>query len=380
MTARSRVLLAGGIFYAIIVVVLRLNHMGDVVHEIALSERWLRGEPLYGVTPDQGSLWPPFATIAMAPFALIARLSLPVAAATWSVFGVACLIAALMIAQRWGWTPVLLALLATAMPVQTNFEHRNVNTVLLLLVIAGAAALEDGHERRAGAWFGLAAALKAFPALLIVYLAMRRSWRASAAGALVAVVATLLPLVPYGPDGAVDALGTWLSVGMNQEQWQLARSDQSLRSLVTRLGLPAWVAVVAVLLLLGGLAYHVTVRRRRAALPGTGAAALIAVLAAPVAWVHYFVLSFPAWVALLAAREGPSTASAAEGGVPADASRAGLTRAALWIAAIATSGWLTAGQGALRRAIHDANLYTWGALLVLLLLALQARRSSPETG
>ena len=361
MTVQRRVLLAGGLLYAIIVVVLRLNHMGDVVHEIALSDRLLRGEPLYGVTPDQGSLWPPFASLAMVPFALVARFSLPLAAASWSVFGVACLIAALVIAQRWGWTPMLLALLATAMPIQTNFEHRNVNTVLLLLVIAGAAALEDGHERRAGAWFGLAAALKAFPALLIVYLAMRRSWRACAAGALVAVVATLLPLVPYGPGGAVEALGSWLSVGLNQEQWQLARSDQSLRSLVTRLGLPAWVAVAIVLLLLAGLAYHVTLRRRRAALPGTGATALIAVLAAPVAWVHYFVLAFPAWVALLSA---PRT-------VP---------RVALWTAAIATSGWLTAGQGALRRTIHDANLYTWGGLLVLLLLALQARRSPPETG
>lgn len=359
--SRLRLLLAGGLLYAIIVVVLRLNHMGDVVHEIALSERWLRGEPLYGVTPDQGSLWPPFASLAMVPFALIARFSLPVAAAMWSVFGVACLIAALAIAQRWGWTPMLLALLATAMPVQTNFEHRNANTVLLLLVIAGAAALEDGHERRAGLWFGLAAALKAFPALLLVYLALRRSWRACAAGFLVAVGATLVPLVPYGPGGAVDALGAWLSVGLNQEQWQLARSDQSLRALVTRLGLPAWVALVLVLLLLAGLAYHVTVRRRRDVLPGTGATALIALLAAPVAWVHYFVLAFPAWVALWSA---PRT-------VP---------RVALWIAAIATSGLLTAGQGALRRAIHDTNVYTWGGLLVLLLLALQARRSPPETG
>ena len=82
MTVQRRVLLAGGLLYAIIVVVLRLNHMGDVVHEIALSDRLLRGEPLYGVTPDQGSLWPPFASLAMVPFALVARFSLPLAAAS----------------------------------------------------------------------------------------------------------------------------------------------------------------------------------------------------------------------------------------------------------------------------------------------------------
>lgn len=364
---RLRRLLIGGILYAIIVVVLRLNHIGDVAHEIALSERLLRGEPLYGVTPDQGSLWPPFASLAMVPFALIARLSLPVAAATWSVFGVACLVASLFIAQRWGWKPVLLALLATAMPIQTNFEHRNVNTVLLVMIIAGTASLEDGHEGRAGTWFGLAAALKAFPALLLVYLALRRSWRAFGIGVAVATVATLLPLVPYGPGGAVTAIRSWLTVGLNQEQWQLAASDQSLRALVTRLGAPSWVAVAVALLLLAGLAFHVTLRRRTAALPGAGATAVIAVLAAPVAWVHYFVLAFPAWLALFAPAGGqPQTAEAPR------------RRALIWLAAIATSGWLTIGSGPLRRAIHGANLYTWGGLLVLLLLAMQARDSSAE--
>ncbi len=372
--SRLRFLLIGGIIYAIIVVVLRLNHMGDVVHEIALSERLLRGEPLYGVTPDQGSLWPPFASVFMIPFALIARLSLPVAAAAWSVFGVACLIASLYIAQRWGWKPVLLALLATAMPIQTNFEHRNVNTVLLVMIIAGTASLQDGHEGRAGTWFGLAAALKAFPALLLVYLALRRSWRAFGIGVAVAAVATLLPLVPYGPGAAVTEIGTWLTVGLNQEQWQLAASDQSLRSLVARLGAPTWVAVAVLLLLLAGLAFHVTLRRRTMALPGAGATAIIAVLAAPVAWVHYYVLAFPAWIALFARAGGPP--QTAGGGEPAV--KAAYRPALTWLAAIATSGMLTFGSGPLRRAIHGANLYTWGGLLVLLLLAMQARDSSTE--
>lgn len=368
LTGRERGLLLGlGALYAVVVVILRLGHIGDVAHEIALSDRLLRGEPLYGVTPQQGSLWPPFASLAMVPFALIARLSLPAAAAAWSVFGVACLVATLALARRWGWQAALLALLATAMPVQTNFEHRNVNTVLLLLIVAGAVDLDAGRERRAGAWFGLAAALKAFPALLLVYLALRRSWRALGAGVAVAVGATLLPLVPYGPAGAVEAIDTWLNVGLDQGQWQLAASDQSLRALVLRLGGSPALAAAAAVLLIAGLAAALAARRAAKPLDGVGATTLAAVLAAPVAWVHYFVLAFPAWVALLGRPRGGKGTSP-------------LQQAAVWLAAIATSGWLTMGQGPLRRALHAANLYTWGTLLLLLLLATRRSDSHPETG
>lgn len=324
----------------------------------------MRGEPLYGVTPSQGSLWPPFASLALAPFALIARASLPAAAAVWSVFGVVCLVASVALARRWGWKPALLAFAAVAMPVQTNFEHRNVNTVLLALIIAGMVALEDRHEAKAGAWFGLAAALKAFPALLLVYLALRRSWKAFGVGVGVAAVATLLPLVPYGPSGAVTAVRSWLGVGLDQSQWQLAASDQSLRTLVLRLSGSATIATIVVALLLVCFAVAAGRSRDHRPITGVGAGALVAVLAAPIAWVHYFTLGFPAWVAMLTRNDFPRTP---------------LPRASAWIAGIATSGLLTMGQGPLRRALHEANLYTWGALLLLLLLVLPARSRPPET-
>jgi hypothetical protein len=84
-----------------------------------------------------------------------------------------------------------------------------------------------------------------------------------------------------------------------------------------------------------------------------------------VAWVHYFVLAFPAWVAVWSGSDQRSARP--------------LHRGAIWVAAIATSGWLTLGQGPLRRAVHGANLYTWGGLLLLLLLAIPARDRPPET-
>ena len=372
LTAERRTLLLVSALYAAVIVVLRWNHIGDVAHEIALADRLLAGQSLYGtVTPGQGSLWPPFAAIALIPFALLSRISLQLATAAWSVFGVACLGASVLLASRWGWKAAILALLAVAMPVQTNFEHHNVNTVLLALVMAGAVDLDANHERRAGVWFGLAAALKAFPALLLVALALRRRWRAFATGLVVALVATLLPLLPYGPTGAVAEIRAWLSVGLDPGQWQLATSDQSMRSLGVRLGLPTTVALILSVIPIG-LFVLISLRRKASDLMSIGAASLAAVMAAPLAWVHYYVLAYPAWIAARSQAAGgpPQTA---EGGDPAVKAGSRL----LWIvAATATSGLLTVGQGPIRCALLGASAYAWGGLLLLILLA--TMRPRPE--
>jgi alpha-1,2-mannosyltransferase len=349
----NRTLLLGGVLYAVVVVLLRWNHPGDVVHEIALAERLLRGEPLYAtVVPDQGSLWPPFASLALVPFALIARLNYHAATAAWSVLGVVALVVSVRLALRWGTRAVWLTLAATALAIQTNFEHRNVNTVLLALVMAGIVDLDDRRDARAGVWFGLAAALKAFPAVLLLYLALRRSWRACGAALAAATVATLLPLVPYGPAGALRAIADWLAVGTDPAQWQLATSDQSLRALIVRLGgaAPPGAAVAASLLPIVALAGVTLARPSMSHLAGVGFASLAAVLAAPIAWVHYYVLAFPAWLALLSAQ--PRTTPRI---------------AALWAAGGST--WLTIGRGPVRRALLGAGAYTWGGLLLLGLLA-----------
>ncbi len=351
----ARLLTVVGVLYATTVVVLYRSHGGDIRPEIALSDRMLRGEPLYGSgLPAQGTLWPPFAALALVPFALLARASLSAATAMWSIFSVACLVASLVMARRWGWRPVALALLATMIPIQTNFEHRNVNTVLLALIVAGTADLEAGRETRAGLWFGLATALKAFPGLILVHLALQRQWRTLNAAAGVAATATLLPLLRYGPSGTATAAHDWITLSLDQARWQLATSDQSVRALVLRMGgspttalLLSVVCLVAFTLLMGGRSHG----RPRS---GIGATTLVAVLAAPIAWVHYFTLAFPAWVAVLTAPTGR---------------RSAIRTATLFVAGLATSGWLTVVHRPLRTALLQANAYTWGALLLLLLLA-----------
>src|SRR5207245_6386523 len=83
-------------------------------------------------------------------------------------------------------------------------------TVLLPLIVAAALALQQGQGGRAGAALGAATAVKAFPALLLAYLAYRRRWRALLVGTAVAGVLTVSAMLPYGPVGAVAAVRDWL--------------------------------------------------------------------------------------------------------------------------------------------------------------------------
>jgi len=344
------------------VIVIRRHIGGDIVPEIQLSQRWLDGIPLYRpALSSQGTPWPPFAALGLAPLGLLARVSLPVAIAVWSAISVACLAIAMVLVRRWGgWRTAALAFAATAVPIQTNFEHRNVNTILLVLVVAAAADLEDARERRAGLWLGLAAAIKAFPALLILYLAMQRRWRGFAIATAVAAGGTLLALAPYGAVGAVSNAADWLQSSLAQDRWQLSINDQSLRALVLRmggaptlaLGLAALCAVV-VLVSAGTRSWD--------ALSSLGAVLLASVLATPIAWIHYYVLAFPGWAAVL--RNTSSHFGRARG-------------TALMLAAVATSGFLTIGPRSLRLALLQASVYGWGSLVLLAALEWSARHQA----
>ena len=76
---------------------------------------------------------------------------------------------------------------------------------------------------------------------------------------------------------------------------------------------------------------------------------MIAVLVSPVAWLYYYTLAFPAWVAVLA-RPAPLPPR---------------LRAVLLVAAALTSGLLTFGlYPQFLWFIREAN-YTWGGLLLV---------------
>jgi len=330
---------------------------------LSQSERLLHGLAPFGAAdPSVGVPWPPFSAVALIPFALIARLSLPFAKALWVAGSVACLWWVLRWAGRRGWRPALLALAAVAVPLQTNFEHANIAAVLLALVILAVAACEAGRDPRGAVALGVAAALKAFPALLLVYFALQRRWRALAAGAGIAAALTLIALLPLGATQVFPSVRDWLVLGLAHDWATQPAADQSFAALVSRLGgsdvVTLTLSILAVIVTL-----VILVQRRPDALTSIGILAVLAVVLAPFAWVHAFVLLFPAWLAVLTA--GPL---------------APLPRFALVVAGVGTSGLLTIGPRALRALMLEHSVYTWSAILlwVIVLFALRARPVTPD--
>src|SRR6266540_4630271 len=148
--------------------------------------------------------WPPFAIFALTPFALLARLSLPFAKGLWAVGNVAlfgwCVARAHSRVGRW--LPVVLAVAAVAQPLQSNFQHLNINIVLLGLVVLAMDDVERGRDLRAALWIGVATALKGYPGAIFLYFLARGRWRPLVAGVVAAVGLSFLVMLPAGLAGA----------------------------------------------------------------------------------------------------------------------------------------------------------------------------------
>jgi Glycosyltransferase family 87 len=98
--------------------------------------------------------------------------------------------------------------------VWSSYHLGQPNLVLLALMVGAFVALRGKHEIAAGALIGVAAAIKAFPVLAIIYLVYRRYWKAAVS--LVATLVFLLLILPAplrGFERAWHDLEKW-SAGM----------------------------------------------------------------------------------------------------------------------------------------------------------------------
>src|SRR5439155_1647005 len=223
-----------------------------------------------------------------------------VAKALWATVSAACVIWSVGRAGwTWGWAPALIAFAVLVAPIQNSFQHLQITTLLLALVVAAALDLQAGRERRAAVWIGGATAVKAFPALLLAYLAHQRRWRALAIGAGVAIILTVGAMLRYGVIGATAAVRDWILLN-GQAAGVGGLHMQKLARLGYDMGGSLPVIIAAELIIVGAVAYAL---RRRAqpedALADIGMVTLLAVLLSPIASYYYFGLLFPAWVAAL---------------------------------------------------------------------------------
>jgi len=356
LTGRTSILVGLSVLYAAAVIPIGINNGADLDAHLPHVERLLAGQPPYSPPATVGVWWPPLAIFALTPFALMARLSLPLAKGAFALMGVVFLGWTLLRFDQVRGRHLALAITAVAVPLQANFEWLNWNTVLLALLVAGTIDLSRSRDVRAGVWLGVATALKVFPALLLLFAAYRGRWRTAAFGASLAVVLTFVALLPLGIPGALASAQDWLAQS-SSGSWVLVRRNQSLLGLLGRVGAPhAW----ALVLDLGLVAAAAIVLRRPG--PGhdlahdLGIVTLLAVLVSPIAWIHYYFLALPAWIGVIAS--GP-------------AGRPRWVRAALVVAGIATSGLLTVWSYPSRTFLQMHSLYAWGGLLLLVVLLVE---------
>jgi alpha-1,2-mannosyltransferase len=389
----TRVFAFVAVVFAIVTTVNAVNKGGDAAVFFEGGRRFLNAEPLYaGSSAADGFIGPPFQAVFFSPFAAIAGSSPVAARLLWHALNLASLAFAVVLTARWWNTArqsanlaprswLALAgppLIATLLPLLTNFEHQNLNALLLALLIAAIWQLSAGANVSAGFLIGVATALKAFPALVILYLIARRYWLAAIVAVLSAAVLNLLPLPMYGIGGFAELARTFWR--LSTSGWPVRGNNQSLVAVIDRVmsgqdgagvrvasDAPEAVlvfAVVAVVLLGAMIAILLTwPPSRSGASIEIAAVIVLAVLLSPIAWDHYWTLLFPAFVIVYDGRDERGWASM------------------FWLAAILTSGLspLTLGASGFNVARH-LGTYTIAALVLYVALLLRRRLGGDRSG
>lgn len=269
---------------------------------------WLDGGDMYGTLPPPMNgpllpfIYPVFAAIAMVPLTVV-----PYAVAFWLQFAasVLSLAACILIAVRAAWpaggwrgagivaVPALAATLLIE-PVAQTMAFGQINLVLMLLVLADCLLPRTRWPR--GLLLGLAAAIKLTPGGFVLFLLVRRDWRAAGVAVATGIVATGIgflvdPASSYrywfvgGPAAGVSG-STFFS-------------NATVQAVLARQEVPEpwftvlWLAVVAVL-----LALAVPVIRRGEPVLALSATAAVVLMATPTAWSHHWVWVVPALCAI----------------------------------------------------------------------------------
>ena len=261
----------------------------------------LEGGPLYADFQLDGSyapqgrhlyIYPPFLAVVVAPLTSLFT-SFREAQAAWALLGFATLMAALsalVVSRRGIHGPTLFTIAAATLafpPVVSELINGNVHLFLLglfalaWLVVQRQSAAGDFA---AGAAIGIAAVIKIFPAIVLVWFVMTGRWRALG-GALVAVLAAVVITLP------VVGVEPWLAyptVLLN-----LGRSTDTTDTLAPT----AWLSEVmdfaaarSIVSIAGLLVLAWSALRLRASL-SFAVAVWVSVLIAPAVYHHYLALA-----------------------------------------------------------------------------------------
>lgn len=305
-------------------------------------------ENVYAKYASSITKYPPFFGFLFAP---LVPLPTPVGASIWFWLNVALAYGAARLSARavrespedaplpttlWA-VPLALA----AGIVGSNLETAQVNILLLFLLVLALYEFRRGRDLWAGAWLGLATALKLTPAVFIAYFAYKRAYRTVlGAGLAIVLCWTVIPLTVLGPDNGLAVTRGWVEdlvpyfargtiaegiTGFRDTNQSLsaafhrfftatpaAGGSRELYVNVASLGYETAERIVkglsaAILLAVAWVCRSSSANRRSVALAFEYSLVMIAtLLVSPISWInHYVVLLFPYAAAVYYLRTRP---------------------------------------------------------------------------
>ncbi|MFB9908251.1 glycosyltransferase family 87 protein [Allokutzneria oryzae] len=270
---------------------------------------WWNGGDMYGLLPTTAAgnhlpfIYPPFAVLVLAPFALLPRD--PAVALNFAV-SVAALGATLYVVVRRLWraggpkgafvlTAVLLPFALLMEPVTETLDYGQVNLWLMALVAVDCLAISPKWPR--GMLVGIAAAIKLTPAAFLLYFLLRKDYRAALVTVVSGAAATLIGFV-IAPN---SSLHYWLDGGASSMSGTPFSANQTITAMLVRLQPPVeLVGVLIVLLSLLAIGMGALVVRRAEAPLAMVANGIVALLISPTSWSHHWVWIVPALVIMIA--------------------------------------------------------------------------------
>ena len=139
----------------------------------------------------------PFSTLAVYPLTSMPALT---AKHCWTVFNLGLLAITIILLRNMtgiGWRRILLVV-ALNFALRLNFMYGQYYVLLLFLLTLACFLYLRQRRFLAGVLIGVAAGLKVFPAIFLLYFLRKRDWRAFAGGALAGVCAAAVSIAVFG--------------------------------------------------------------------------------------------------------------------------------------------------------------------------------------
>jgi len=266
----------------------------------------LEGRNIYDTGVDLVNLNPPLWTVLISPLGLLEPIT------AYRVFVLISLIVVVgylawtveELRLRPGWTVVGVVMLLLSSPLLATLALGQVYPLLALGLVAAWVADRRDRQEISGAALGLVVALKPVLLPVLLWLLVRRRWRAVVAALIAGAVATLLGIIVLGPGATLDYIGVlgeqsvsayWDNASLPSAAARLFTENPYAQNVAT---LP-WMVPVAYLLGIGAI-FLTAMRVRHGPEVGLWALVAASLLASPIAWHNYLVLLGPGILLLLA--------------------------------------------------------------------------------